>query len=44
MAAATIEACAEHRDDLDNVLRQFFLETPRLAFIDNDDLDVLDLA
>ena len=44
MTAAAVQASAKHSDDLDYVLGQFFLEARRFAFVDDDDLDVLNLA
>src|SRR5215831_16320340 len=44
VAAAAIEAGAEHCDNLDHVGRKFLLEGWRLALVDDDDLNVLDFA
>ena len=44
MTAAAVQASAKHSDDLDYVLGQFFLETRWFALVDDDDLDVLNLA
>jgi hypothetical protein len=43
-AAAAIETGAEHGDDPNHVPRQLFLEARRLALVDDDDLDVLNLT
>ena len=44
MTAAAAQASAKHSDDLDYVLGQFFLEARWFALVDDDDLDVLNLA
>jgi hypothetical protein len=44
MTAAAVKASAKHSDDLDYVLGRFFLEARWFAFVDDDDLDVLNLA
>src|SRR5262249_58905465 len=44
VAAAGVEARGEDGDDLDHVLRQLLLKARRLALVDDDDLNVLNLA
>lgn len=44
MTAATVEPGAEYRDDLDHIMRQLLFKGRWIPFVDNDDLDVLDLT
>ena len=40
-AAAAIESCAKHGNDLQHVIGQFLLKRRLVAFVDNHDLNAL---
>ena len=44
LASAAIQAGAEHGDDFQHILCKLFLKTRLLSFVDDDHLDLLQLA